>query len=113
VQLVYDESPAARRALATAAQLAALAGGQLMVMLLTDAPESAQRLQQEVDERLQAEQVTGRYRQLTKPSAEELAQALHMAGGGTLIISADHPLLEGEGLPTLVEAMDCSVVLVR
>jgi hypothetical protein len=30
-----------------------------------------------------------------------------------LIISAGHPLLEGEGLPTLLEAMDCSVVLVR
>jgi nucleotide-binding universal stress UspA family protein len=113
VHLVYDESPAARRALATAAQLAALTGGHLTVMLVTDAPESAQRLQEEVDERLQAERVKGRYRQLINPSAQELAQALQMAGGGTLIIGADHPLLEGEGLPTLVDAMDCSVVLVR
>ena len=59
------------------------------------------------------QQVKGRYRQLVDPTAEELAQALRMAGGGTLIISADHPLLEGEGLPTLLDAMDCSVVLVR
>jgi nucleotide-binding universal stress UspA family protein len=113
VQLVYDESPAARRALATAAQLAALTGGHLTVMLVADAPESAQRLQEEVDQRLQAERVKGRYRQLINPSAQELARALQMAGGGTLIIGADHPLLEGEGLPTLVDAMDCSVVLVR
>jgi nucleotide-binding universal stress UspA family protein len=114
VQLVYDESPAARRALATAAQLAALTGGHLMVMLVTmDAPESGQHLQEEVDERLQVVQVKGRYRPLVNPTAEELAQALRRAGGGTLIISADHPLLEGEGLPTLVDAMDCSVVLVR
>ena len=84
-----------------------------MVMLVTDAPESGPRLQEEVDERLQVPQVKGRYRQLLNPTAEELAQALRMAGGGTLIISADHPLLEGEGLPTLLDAMDCSVVLVR
>jgi nucleotide-binding universal stress UspA family protein len=113
VQLVYDESPAAKRALATAAQLAALTGGHLMVMLVTDALESGQGLQAEVDERLQVAQVKGRYRPLVNPTAEELAQALRMAGGGTLIISADHPLLEGEGLPTLLDAMDCSVVLVR
>lgn len=113
VQVVYNESPAARRALTTAVQLAALAGGHLTVMLVTDTPESARHLQEEVDARLQAEQVKGRYRQLVSPSAEELAQALHMAGGGTLIISADHHLLAGEGLPTLLDAMDCSVVLVR
>jgi nucleotide-binding universal stress UspA family protein len=113
VQLVYDGSPTARRALATAAQLAALTGSHLTVMLVMDAPESGQRLQEEVDMRLQAQQVKADYRQLVKPSAAELAQALRMAGGGTLIISADNPLLEGEGLPTLLDAMDCSVVLVR
>jgi nucleotide-binding universal stress UspA family protein len=113
VQLVYDGSPGARRALATATQLAALTGGDLIVMLVTDAPATGPHLQEEVDERLQVQQVKGRYRQLIDPPAEELAQALRMAGGGTLIISADHPLLEGEGLPTLLDAMDCSVVLVR
>ena len=113
VQLVYDASSGARRALATAAQLAGLTGGQLTVMLVTDAPDSGQRLQDEVDPDLQGQQVKGRYRVLVHPSAEELAQALHSTGGGTLVISADHPLLEGEGLPTLIDAMDCSVVLVR
>jgi nucleotide-binding universal stress UspA family protein len=113
VQLVYDASPGAKWALATAARLAALTGGHLTVMVVTDTAESAQRLQEEVDERLQLQQVKGRYRQLINPAAEEIAQALHTAGGGTLVISADQPLLEGEGLPTLLDAMDCSVVLVR
>jgi nucleotide-binding universal stress UspA family protein len=113
VQLVYDASSGARQALATAVQLAALTGGHLTVMLVMDAPESGPHLQEEVDDRLQVQQVKGHYRQLVDPTAEELAQALRRAGGGTLIISADHPLLEGEGLPTLLDAMDCSVVLVR
>jgi nucleotide-binding universal stress UspA family protein len=113
LQLVYDASPGARRALATAAQLATFTGGDLTVMLVADTSENAQLLQEQVEERLQVQQVKGHYRQLIKPTAEELAQAIQSAGGGSLIMSADHPLLEGEGLPTLLDTMDCSVVLVR
>jgi nucleotide-binding universal stress UspA family protein len=113
VQLVYDGSPAARRALATATQMASMTGGHLAVMVIADAPELALRLQEDIEGRLQAQQIKGDYRQLIKPSAEELAHALRTAGGGTLIISADNPLLEGEGLPTLLDAIDCSVFLVR
>ena len=113
MQLVYDGSPAARRALAAAAHMALITGGQLTVMVVADAPEAAQRLQEEIDERLQAQQIKGRYRQLVSPSAEELAHALYTAGGGTLIINAGNPLLGGEGLATLLDAIDCSVFLVR
>jgi nucleotide-binding universal stress UspA family protein len=113
VQLVYEGSPAARRALATAAHMVSMTGGHLTVMVVAAAPVVAQRLQEEVDVRLQAQQIKGQYRQLVHPSAEELAQALRMAGGGTLIISADNPLLESEGLPALLDAIDCLVFLVR
>jgi nucleotide-binding universal stress UspA family protein len=113
VQLVYDGSPAASSALTTAAQMASMTGGHLAVMVIADAPELALRLQEEIEGRLQAQQIKGDYRQLIKPVAEDLAHALRTAGGGTLIISADNPLLEGEGLPTLLEAIDCSVFLVR
>jgi hypothetical protein len=113
VQLVYDGSPGAKRARPTAAHLAALTGGNLTVMVVTSTPEVAQRLQEELDEQLQVHQVKGHYRQLVNPSTEELAQALQSAGGGTLIISADNPLLVGEGLATLLDAIDCSVFLVR
>jgi hypothetical protein len=70
-------------------------------------------LQGEAQADLQAQRLQGHYRQLVNPTAEELAQALHRAGGGTLIIGADNPLLRGEGLPTLLEAIDCSVLLIR
>ena len=113
VQLVYDGSPAARRAVATAAHMASITGGLLMVIVIADAPEDAQHLQGEIAARLQAQQIKSEYRQVIKPAAEELAQALRAAGGGTLIISADNPLLQGEGLLTLLDAIDCSVFLVR
>jgi nucleotide-binding universal stress UspA family protein len=113
IQLIYDASAAAKRALATAVRLASVMGGHLTVMIATAAPDAAQRLQEDVDARLQAQQVKGHYHQLIKPSAEEMAGALDAAGGGTLIIGADNPLLKGEGLPTLLDAIDCSVFLVR
>lgn len=113
IQLVYDASAAAKRALATAVRLASVIGAHLTVMVAAATPDTAQRLQEDVDTRLQAQQVKGHYHQLIKPSAEELARTLHIAGGGTLIIGADNPLLEGEGLPTLLDAIDCSVFLVR
>jgi nucleotide-binding universal stress UspA family protein len=113
VQLVYDGSPAARCALATAAHMASMTGGHLTVTVMADTPEVAQRLQGEIEGRLQAQQVKGDYRWLVNPSAGELAHALRTAGGGTLIISGDNPLLQGEGLPTLLDAIDCSVFLVR
>jgi nucleotide-binding universal stress UspA family protein len=113
VQLVYDRSAAARRALTTATHMVSITGGHLTVIIVTDAPDGAQRLQEEIGGQLQAQQIKGHYRQLVNPSAAELAQALRTTGGGTLIISADNPLLEGEGLSTLLDAIDCSVVLVR
>ncbi len=113
VQLVYDGSPAAQRAVATAAHMASITGGHVMVIVIAPAPEDAQHLQGEAEARLQAQQIKGDYRQVIKPTAEELAHALRAAGGGTLIISADNPLLQGEGLLTLLDAIDCSVFLVR
>ena len=113
VQLVYDGSTAAKRALAAATRVASAAGGHLTVIIVAGAADHAQRLQGETEADLQAQQIQGHYRQLINPTAEELAQALQRAGGGTLIIGADNPLLRGEGLPTLLEAIDCSVLLIR
>jgi nucleotide-binding universal stress UspA family protein len=113
VQLVYDGSPGAKRALATASHMASISGGHLTVTVVAATAEGAQRFQEEVDGRLQTQQIKGHYYQLVSPAAEVLAKALHTAGGGTLIISADNPLLAGEGLPTLLDAVDCAVLLVR
>jgi nucleotide-binding universal stress UspA family protein len=113
VQLVYDGTTAARRALKTAIQVALAASGHLTVMLIADSPEQAQHLQEEIAASLQSQQVRGHYRQLITPTAEEFAKALQMAGVGTLVIGADNPLLGGEGLSTLFDAIDCSVILIR
>jgi nucleotide-binding universal stress UspA family protein len=113
LQVVYDGLTGASRALATAVRLAPAVGKQLTVIILADAPEPAQRLQEEASQRLQGQEVQARYRQLISPTADSLAHAIHMAGGGTLVISAQNPLLAGDGLYTVLEAVDCSALLVR
>lgn len=113
LQVVYDGSTGASRALAMAVQLAPAVGGQLTVIILADAPETVQRLRKEASERLQGQEVQVRYRQLISPTADALAHAVRMAGGGTLVISAQNPLLAGDGPYTVLEAVDCSALLVR
>jgi nucleotide-binding universal stress UspA family protein len=113
VQVVYDGSTAARRALATAVRLAPTVGGQLTVIILAEAAETAQRLQEEASQWLPEHEVQVHYRQLINPTADALAHAVRIAGGGTLVISAQNPVLEGDGLYTVLEAVDCSALLVR
>jgi nucleotide-binding universal stress UspA family protein len=113
VQLVYDGSATAQRAMTTAVQMALAAGGHLTVMIIADTLELAQRLREETAEHLQDQRIQGHYLQLITPTADELAHALRGAGGGTLIMAADNPLLQGEGMSTLLEAIDCSVLLIR
>lgn len=113
VQLIYDGSAASRRALATAAQVARATGGLLSVMIVVESGADVQGRQEEAEMTLQIQGVLAQYHQLVNPAAEELAKALNLAGGGTLIIGADNPLLQGEGLSTLLEAVECSVLLIR
>jgi nucleotide-binding universal stress UspA family protein len=113
IQAVYDGSPAGVRALATAARLATATGGGLTVIILADAADAAQRLEQEAAEHLRAWQAQASFRHLVHPSAEDLAGFIRSTGGGTLVMSAQHPLLAGEGLSTVLDAIECSALLVR
>jgi len=113
IQVVYDGSPAGVRALVTAARLVAVTGGHLTVIILADTAEAGQRLQEEATEHLREWQGQAYYRSLVNPSIEDLARFIHLTGGGTLVMSAEHPLLAGEGLPTLLDAIECSALLVR
>jgi nucleotide-binding universal stress UspA family protein len=110
---VYDGSAGAQRALITAARLLPATGGHLTVIVVTDTAEAAASLGSEAAELLQGRRVQIHGRHLVNPTAEHLAHAIHIAGGGTLVISAESPLVEAGGLQTVLEAIDCSALLVR
>jgi nucleotide-binding universal stress UspA family protein len=113
IQVVYDSSPVAGNALATATRLGTMADGQLTVIIVADTTDTAQRLEAEATERLTGWSGQVSFHRLVNPTAEALAQSMRMTGGGTLVMSAQHPLLEGEGLQTVVGAIDCTALLVR
>jgi nucleotide-binding universal stress UspA family protein len=110
---VYDGSPEAKRVLITAIRLLPAIGGHLTAIIVGDTPEAATSLQGEASEFLQSRGVEIHARQLVNPTAADLAHAIRTAGGGTLIISAASPLLQADGLHTVLEAIDCSALLVR
>jgi nucleotide-binding universal stress UspA family protein len=110
---VFDGSAGAQRALITAARLLPATGGHLTVMIVAGTAEAGARLESEASELLRGRLVDMHGRHLVNPTAEDLRHAIHVAGGGTLVIGADSPLLEGDGLQTVLEAIDCSALLVR
>lgn len=110
---VYDGSEAAKRALMTAARLFPTTGGPLTVLVVADAAEGAARVAGEATEWLQGRGLQALSRLLVNPTIEDLSRVIHEAGGGTLIINADSPLLAADGLQTVLEAIDCSALLVR
>jgi nucleotide-binding universal stress UspA family protein len=112
LHVVYDGSPAGSRALAIAARLVAVTGGALTVIVLADSDEAAQHLEAEAATRLGPWPGEVRYRRLISASVEELARFIR-SSGGTLVMNAEHPLLAGAGLPTVLDAIDCSALLVR
>ena len=113
IQVVYDGSPAAGHALALAARLGTTAGGQLTVIIVADTAEAAPRLEEEATERSRGWPGQISFRRLVSPTAEALARCIRMTGGGTLVMNAHHPLLEGDGLQTVLGAVDCTAFLVR
>jgi len=113
IMLVYDASVLAAKALATATRLAQGKEGELLVLVAADDSAETGRLQAQAGEWLQARGIPARFRQLTEATVSRLARALKTEGCGTLILPAEIALLRDEALSTLVEELDCPMLLIR
>jgi nucleotide-binding universal stress UspA family protein len=111
--VVYDGSPLAQKALATAAALVQGEGGDLTVLVLADDLDMAHRLQRQAAEWLQGRGVNVRYRPLTKLSVPRLAHILQTEERGTLVLPARSALLQDEVLLALLDEIEMPVLLVR
>ncbi|MEA3345813.1 MAG: universal stress protein [Chloroflexota bacterium] len=113
VLVLYDGSRGAQRALATAAQLAQGKKGSLIILILADRPIAAQNLQQEVAEWLGERKMQARPRWLPQADVAKLCQVARDEGSGVLVLHGDTPQLQGEVLETLLNEIECPVLLVR
>lgn len=111
VVMAYDGSSTARRALVMAERLAQESGGYLTVLILADTTEAAQQLQTQTADWLRGHELVVRHRWLINAGVATLVHEVRAEGSGVLVLSA--ATLPPEALQTLLDEVDCPVLLVR
>jgi nucleotide-binding universal stress UspA family protein len=112
MMVIYDGSPLAEKALATATAL-----GQgldsLVVFILADGTEAAHGMKTQASEWLQQRDLMARFYLLTESRVSRLAGAVQMERVGTLVVPASISLLQDEELLQLLDQVKVPVLLVR
>jgi nucleotide-binding universal stress UspA family protein len=111
VVVTYDGTPTGQKALTMAARLARQQEGILTVMIVAAAPDTAQRLQAEASDLLRRRGLMVRYRRLRDAGSATLTHAARAERSGVLVLSG--AILSQEALQTLLDEVDCPVLLVR
>jgi nucleotide-binding universal stress UspA family protein len=111
VVMTYDGSSTARQTLVMAERLAQESGGYLTVLILADTTEAAQRLQTQTTDWLRGRELVVRHRWLINAGVARLVHVVRAEGSGVLVLSA--AILPPEALQTLLDEVDCPVLLVR
>jgi nucleotide-binding universal stress UspA family protein len=111
VIVVFDGSPAARRALRIATRLAKRNGGYLAVLVVAETPNEEYRLQAETADWLRQQGVLVRYRRVPERSVPALRQALKTERNGLVVLGGT--ILHLAELQRLLDEMDSPVLLVR
>lgn len=111
VFVTYDGSPVARKALALAERLAT---NLSIICVLTGPADSVRQLKEEVLAQLTTKetmQIT--FRHLPQAEVENLARLVGMEHGGLLVIEVGAMMLSPAALESLLDQLECSVILVR
>lgn len=111
VVMTYDGSSTARQTLVMAERLAQESGGYLTILILADTTEAAQRLQTQTTDWLRGHELVVRHRRLINAGVATLTHEVRAEGSGVLVLSA--AILPPEALQTLLDEVDCPVLLVR
>jgi Universal stress protein family len=123
---VYAGDAASKDALTAAAEFVGAgvseAEGRLVVLLAaapaaepadSDRPDRSDPLRAEVEDRIAGTGITPRIQRLPSAAPAALARAVTQARGRILFLPTTAPVLAHEDLSTLVERLDCAVMLVR
>lgn len=113
MMVIYDGSPLAQKALATATALVRGLESHVVVFILAPEREAAHHVKAQASEWLQERDLMARFHLLTGSSVSRLARAVQMERGGTLVLAATSPLLQGEALLQLLDELEVPVLLVR
>ena len=113
VVVVYDGSPTAHRALDASTHLVRGKNGYLTVLILADEPGMAKSLQTDVAEWLRERGMEARYRWLVGVDVTLLTELVNREGCGVLVMPSQGSRLHNEMFLTLLDEVECPVLLVR
>jgi nucleotide-binding universal stress UspA family protein len=111
VVALYDGSPVAQQALLMAARLAQQKEGYLFILILADTPETTKQLQIQVSNQLRGSELLLQFRSLIGDGVETLIDAVQRKKSGVLVLS--DTILQSEEMQTLLDEVDCPVLVVR
>jgi nucleotide-binding universal stress UspA family protein len=113
VAVVYDGSPAAHRALDASTHLVRGKNGYVTVLILADESAMARSLQTEVAEWLRERGIEAHYRWLIGIDVKRLTDLVETEGCGVLVVPSQGSRLHNEMFLTLLDEVECPVLLVR
>jgi nucleotide-binding universal stress UspA family protein len=111
--VVYDGSPTAARALNVAAHLMRGKDGELVVLLLSAGPAAAQELRTQVVEWLDKEGLKARFHWMAEDDVQRLIALIQEEESGVLVLPGQLAWVQDEAFLTLLEQIECPVLLVR
>jgi nucleotide-binding universal stress UspA family protein len=112
IVVTFDGSDLAWQALETAVHLAR-PGGRLRVLLLVDSPEAGRPMEARVAFWLQRQAMAAEYEWLDRADAAELERAIRQCQGRLLVLGGERWQLAEGDVQALLDATDCSVMLIR
>jgi nucleotide-binding universal stress UspA family protein len=113
VVVVYDGSATADRALELGVALARTDDQQLEVLVQEPDARAAEARRQALEARLLQRGLAAHARTLVTAGSEGLTRAARAAGGRILVLPADHPLCDEQGIAALLARTGCPVVIAR
>lgn len=115
VIVVYDGSPLAQRALATASAIVRRleSAHRLTVLILSTDSEAVSQVKAQADGWLQEQPLDVRYRLLTESTVPKLAQIIWSEEGGALVLPAKSAVLHDDAIVALLRRVRLPVLLVR
>lgn len=111
IVVVYDLSPNAQRALEVAEHLARDGGRPLLVLMMTENQEDAERLREQAMEHLDKQTVY--FRRLMEPSLITLLKIVRSEDAAALVLGAGKSVLELRAFNMLRGGLRCPAFLVR
>ncbi len=113
VVLTYDGSESARKGLLVAVNLKKSQDGGLIVFLVADTQEDAQKLRGEVSDKLEALGENATFRAILRPGLKNLSNMLKRENAGPVVLPYDAERISEEQLCALLDEIPNPVLLIR